>query len=234
MAEAHQIPVLPSEYEVEVGNLNTVVNINQLGNINLIGGSDLKKFTIESFFPNQDYPFVTTQRRHDPSTYIESIERWRKTKMPIRLVVTGTPINLAMAIERFTYGERDGSGDVYYVLEMAEYVFTGAKKKTDDGYKAPSKPHKFTDKEVEENKAFLDDLINFYESESSLKPTLLTTDDLVRDVRDKPKVYIVKPGDTLTTIAKRTTGNAGNYKEIAERNNIKNPNRITVGMELKL
>lgn len=199
--ETHQLPVLPPTVEVDVDNLNTTVNISQLGDINLIGKSGLKSMTIESFFPNQDYPFITTANRHDPYNYVGSIERWRTSGKPIRAVVTDTPINLAMAIESFTYGERDGSGDVYYVLELKEYVFAKVRQKPKSDYKEPSKDE---DKEPK------------------------------RDVKEIAKTYTVKAGDTLSLIAKKQTGNSSNYKEIAHKNNMWNPNKLTIGQVLTL
>lgn len=158
--------------------------------------------TLESFFPNQDYPFVTTQQRHDPYLYVESIERWRKSGRPIRFILTETPLNIAFAIENFTYGERDGSGDVYYVLELKEYVFTGVKEVNDKGYNPPTK------------------------SETSTSNN--------RDNKSIGNTYTVKVGDTLSAIAKKQTGNSANYKIIAEKNNIKNPNKISIGQVIKL
>lgn len=218
--EKHQIPVLPPSFEVETSNLNTVVNINELGNILLIGNSDLRKISIESFFPNQDYSFVTTKNRWDPYTYIESIERWRKSKKPIRLIITDTPINLALGIENFKYGERDGSGDVYYSLEMSEYIFTNLKEQSKKEYSPPStsatNSRQLSDFELQQSKEVMEMLVGR------------------GDTRDIPDSYTVKPGDTLTTIAKMKTGNASNYSVIAEKNGIKNPNLITPGMVLKL
>lgn len=125
--ERLRLPVLPPSFEVAVGNLNTRVNINEIGNINLIGKSDLKEITIESFFPAQEYYFCEYTGFPSPYECVEIIENWRLSGKPIRLIITETPINLAMAIERFTYRERDGTGDVYYTLELAEYVFTQVK-----------------------------------------------------------------------------------------------------------
>lgn len=201
LAEQLQIPVLPPSYEVEVSNKNQVVNINELGDINLIGKSGLKHMTVSSFFPNQDYPYVTTQNRHDPHVYVESIEKWRLSGKPIRLIITETPINLAMSIDSFSYREQDGSGDIYYDLELSEYKFTNikqSKKEYEDPIKTGSKK------------------------------------DVKRETKETPKTYTVKAGDTLSIIAKKTTGNSANYKKIAEKNNIKNPNIIKVGQVLKL
>ncbi|HEX3030377.1 MAG TPA: LysM peptidoglycan-binding domain-containing protein [Clostridia bacterium] len=50
--------------------------------------------------------------------------------------------------------------------------------------------------------------------------------------KEIPKVYVVKKGDTLTSIAKKLTGHRENYKTIAAKNNIKNPNVIHVGQKL--
>lgn len=123
-----RLPVLPSSFEVVVGNMNTRVNINEIGNINLIGKSDLKEITIESFFPAQEYYFVEYNGFPSPYSCVEMIEGWRKSGKPIRLIITETNINLPMAIENFSYREKDGTGDVYYSLELAEYVFVGVKQ----------------------------------------------------------------------------------------------------------
>lgn len=200
-AERHQLPVLPPSIGVAVGNNNQVVNIHEIGDINLIGKSRLREMTIECFFPNQDYSFVTTRERHDPYLYVESIERWRKSGKPIRVTVTDTPFNIAFAIENFKFEERDGSGDVYYSLQLSEYVFTGVKKEAKSDYKAPSKDIDTKGK---------------------------------REEKKVGKSYVAKAGDTLSSIAKRTTGNAGNYKVIAKKNGISNPNVISIGQELQL
>ena len=52
----------------------------------------------------------------------------------------------------------------------------------------------------------------------------------------KPKVYVVKSGDSLSKIAKEVLGDAGRWPEIFELNKdqIKDPNLIHVGQELKM
>ena len=223
-AEQHQLPVLPPEFEVFSNNMNTVVNINEIGEINLAGKEGLQKITIACFFPNQDYSFVETTKRHDPYTYVKNIKRWSRSLKPIRLIITDTPINCAMLIESFSYKEKDGSGDVYYVLELAEYVFTGIKKDSNTDYKEPSSPPK-TDTKV-------DNIVSGSIGDT-LKPVLVKPVER-EDDKTIPTEYTVKPGDTLTTIAKRLTGNADNYKAIAEKNGIKNPNNISVGQVIRL
>lgn len=50
----------------------------------------------------------------------------------------------------------------------------------------------------------------------------------------KKRVYIVKAGDTLSSIAARKLGKASRWREIAKMNNIRDPNRIKIGQRLKL
>lgn len=195
--ERLRLPVLPPSFEVSVGNLNTRVNINEIGNINLIGKSDLKTITLESFFPNQNYYFCEYSDFPKPYECVEMIENWRKSGKPIRLIITDTPINLAMAIEEFSYGERDGTGDVYFTLELAEYVFLETRTESKQrGYKLEGE-----------------------------RPV----------TKEIPKEYIIKPGDTLWSIAKKLTGNGANWKTIYDKNkNVigSNPNLIFPGQKL--
>jgi nucleoid-associated protein YgaU len=45
---------------------------------------------------------------------------------------------------------------------------------------------------------------------------------------------VVKKGDTLWAISKRFTGNPFNYPQVAKENNIKNPDLIFPGQEIRL
>ena len=47
-------------------------------------------------------------------------------------------------------------------------------------------------------------------------------------------IYIVKPGDTLSAIAKSQLGNASRWPEIAKLNSIDNPDLIHPGDELRM
>lgn len=126
-SEKIQLPVPPSEFQITTGNLNETVNITNLGDINLIGGEALVGIQIESFFPPRAASY-TTPSVPDPYKAVEQIEEWRKSKKPIRLIITGTPVNLACAIESFAWGERGGSRDVDYSLKLKEYRFIQVKQ----------------------------------------------------------------------------------------------------------
>ena len=194
-----RLPVIPSSFEITQRHNNTVVNITNLGEINLIGKSGLVAMTIQSFFPSKPYYFCKYQGFPLPFECVKLIQAWKNSGKPIRVIITGTPINYAMAIESFNYSESDGTGDVYFTLDLKEYVFV----------KAVKPQVKVTN--------------------NGTKVFIPTTK---RETKTIPKSYTVKKGDTLYGIAKKLTGNASNAKAIAQRNKIKDINKIYPGQVL--
>ena len=197
--ERIRLPVIPSSFEVSIPHQNTTVNITNLGEINLIGKTGLMSMTIESFFPNQQYNFCLYNGFLKPYEYIKQLIKWKNLGKPIRVIVTGTPINYAMAIESLTYSEVDGTGDVYFSLELKEYKFIST----------PT-----------------------VKTATTKNGTTLTTPTTTREVKSLPNSYVVKQGDTLWFIAKKLTGDGGNYKAIAQRNGITNLEKLSVGQRL--
>ncbi len=126
--ERFQLPVPPSNYSIDNKNINSVININEIGEVNMIGKSGLREISIDSFFPNREYYFCKTTPLA-PYDYINMILKWKESQKPIRLIITDTPINIAAAIESFEYGEKDGTGDVYYSLGLKEYRFVNVSTK---------------------------------------------------------------------------------------------------------
>ena len=117
-----QLPVLPKEFKIHTGMKNQTYDTISQGEIKLIGLSALASITLESFFPVKDYPFLR-DRTYQGWEYVEMIETWKVRRVPIRLIITDTPINMACSIETFEYGPQDGSGDIYYILELEEFKF---------------------------------------------------------------------------------------------------------------
>lgn len=103
--------------------------INQ-GEVLAIGKKKLKTMTINSTFPAHEYPFLLTKSFPQPDECIAKINKWRLSNKPIRVVIVDTDINLAMAIEDFTYGKEngDGSGDVVFTLSLREYSYLNVER----------------------------------------------------------------------------------------------------------
>lgn len=117
--ESLRLPVLPANFEATPSQQNTSININALGEINLLGKKGLKILPLSSFFPNQEYGFVQYKDFPKPYECVELIESWMDN--PVHVTITGTNINGLFTIESFPYSEQDGTGDVYYTIELKAY-----------------------------------------------------------------------------------------------------------------
>lgn len=112
--------VLPSEYELTSGSDNTQVVINSLGEINLLGKRKLKNISFSSFFPEQKYSFCEYTTFPTPKESVKLVEKMKNNGV-LRLIMTGTPVNMDCTIENFTWGENDGTKDINFTLEFKEY-----------------------------------------------------------------------------------------------------------------
>lgn len=120
--EVIQLPVVPSGFEVSSPMKNNTYETISQGDIKLIGLKGLKGMSISSFFPTKDYYFLR-DRTYKGWEYVEMIERWKERRIPVRLIITETPINWAVSIENFKYSIDDGTGDIKFTLAFDFFPF---------------------------------------------------------------------------------------------------------------
>ena len=117
-AEVLRLPVLPPEFTVSKGRNNEVFDTVSQGQLKLIGTSALKTISWSSFFPVRDYPFLR-DRSDTAFGYLYTIDPWSARKLPIRLIITDTPINMAVTIDDLTY-TIGKDGDMKYSITLSE------------------------------------------------------------------------------------------------------------------
>lgn len=122
--------VLELPYPLQERSLDSPHNTYKFTTINTgevlaIGKKNLKSISIDSVFPAHDYPFLLSKNRKEPEVYIQTIEKWKNSGKPIRLIIVDTDINYAMGIEEFTHGMEsgDGSKDINFTLSLIEYSY---------------------------------------------------------------------------------------------------------------
>lgn len=118
------LPITPESFQVETAINIQKVNIHEVGDVNLPGNMALGVIKIDCIFPNRDYPFATDYG--DPYGFVEKFQKLIKKKKAVRFIVTNTEVNERVLIESISYGERDGTGDVYATITMAGYREVGA------------------------------------------------------------------------------------------------------------
>ena len=205
-AEAFEFPVLPEEVEIKESGNNKSHILQNIGEITVINTIKAPTLKLESFFPINSGPYVTSKYLLKPNEYIEKIKRWRDTGKPVRLVITGTSVDLSWActIEDFSYKEKAGAvGDIEYIISFKEYRWFKVKK------------------------------VEIVSDSKTSQPAIAKTEQRPVE-KEKPKTYTVQTGDTLCSISKKCLGDSGKYKEIAKKNNIANPSLIYPGQVLQL
>lgn len=117
------IPVLPSKLKVTSAGDNDTDTVLGLGEVLILRQKRLRTVSWDSFCPAHSAPYapgVITP----PLELIRAIQTARDALQPVRLLITGTDldINVRMGIESFDYEERSGElGDLYYFIKLSEW-----------------------------------------------------------------------------------------------------------------
>ena len=119
--KAIRLPVMPSEFERVISANYETNNVIGLGDIATFGGNGLAQLSLSSFFPNKEYSFNAYSDVPKPYEFVKYFKEWKNKGTVVRVIMTGTDINQQMYITSFSYGEKDGTGDVYYTVDLVEY-----------------------------------------------------------------------------------------------------------------
>ena len=206
--KAIRLPVMPSEFERVIGANYETNNVIGLGDIATFGGNGLAQLSLSSFFPNKEYSFNAYSDIPKPYEFVKYFKEWKNKGVVVRVVLTGTDINQQMYITNFSYGEKDGTGDVYYTVDLVEYrpITVPVINETSSNTQNTSRQDENNDNSNDANNS-------------------------------TQKTHKVVKGDCLWDIAKKYLGKGSDYPKIKEANKSKYPslsknNIIYVNWEL--
>ena len=115
------LPVPPSSFKVSKPQSVEEFEVVSAKDLALIGTAKLKSIAFSSFFPVEGHNYAYLQNRSMWGwDYVYMIDIWIEQKLPIRLVISGTPINIAVAVDSFDY-EIKSDGDVWYSISFKEF-----------------------------------------------------------------------------------------------------------------
>lgn len=122
------MPVTPDRYQWTVGKRMETISISQLGDVYRPGGRTRFSGSFDFLLPAQAYPWVEAGAYIDPQYYLDYLNAWAADGDTVRMVITGTEINVLVYIEDVTQSESDGTGDRYVSVSVREYCDLEAKE----------------------------------------------------------------------------------------------------------
>lgn len=115
------IPVTPSSFSVSKPQSLEEFEVVSAKDLTLIGAAKLKSISFESFFPIEGHNYSYLQNRSMWGwDYVNMIDDWIEQKLPIRLIISDTPINIAVAVDSFEYSVKT-DGDLWYRISFKEF-----------------------------------------------------------------------------------------------------------------
>ncbi len=115
------MPVTPPDFHVEIGRSITQLDMAQTGQVNLPGLEALFNEQQTFLLPASSRNYTASGYGGEPYGIVDTLTRWSLGGEVLRLIVTGTPVNLPIVLAPVRYGEEDGTGDVYVTLTMRQY-----------------------------------------------------------------------------------------------------------------
>jgi hypothetical protein cdifQCD_19186 len=208
--KAIRLPVIPSEFErvIDAGyDTNAIIG---LGDVAVLTSNGLAQLSLSSFFPNNEYSFNEYSNVPKPYDMVRYFKEWKNKGTVVRVIFTGTDINQEMYITNFAYGEKDGTGDVYYTMDLLEY-------------------RPIIVPTITEN--------NSNNTQNTNRPTDTNNNSNKNNTNNTQKTHKVKKSDCLWDIAQKYYGKGSLYPKIKEANKSKYPslaknNVIYVNWEL--
>lgn len=122
------LPVNPESIKMDIPSNNQSNEVVKLGEITQLAVNGLKSLSFGSFFPNQDGSYINADGdQTPPQDMVDKIEKAMNDKKPVRIIVTGTSINMLASIDQFEWEIKDATNDYYYSITLKEYREYGAK-----------------------------------------------------------------------------------------------------------
>ena len=114
-------PVTPPNFEISHGINIETINIHAVGDVILAGYGTLATIKAECMFPANKYPFNQSGAKLDPYYYVKKIISWCDNHTVMRFIISDTTVNTQILLTDISYGEKDGTGDIYATVNMREY-----------------------------------------------------------------------------------------------------------------
>jgi len=216
------LPVTPGEISIHAPGKNETFELIDGSEVNILRAPGLEEITFDFLLPQTRYPFAVYQKNRFQTAeyYIKKFKDLRAKKTPFQFILsravfvsdeqkgrinTSFSTNIKVAIEDLQQKESADDGfDIRMSIILKAYPDYGTKT-----FKIKN------------------DVATPEEPDRPVEPDLVV-------LPNQRRTYTVKSGDSLWAICSTQLGNGGLCWDVARKNNIAEPNHISVGQVIDL
>lgn len=195
----YALSLLPDKVRAKASANVISYNFINVGEVKMPNGQKLRQFTWSGVFPGKSHynlPFIKKQHWKAPKEMVNVMENWRKKGTRIVIMLTETSLNCEVFLSSFDYTWTGGGGDVEYSVTFIEAkdvkVYTITEANTTQSANSSNN------------------------IDSGSRPASKTTDTSTNS--EQTKIYTVKKGDCLWSIAQKLLGKGSRWTEIYDLN----------------
>ena len=124
-----RFPMLPEKINVQTGTIFQSYSILSVGDISLPTGEELTSISWDGILPGErrlitphqyikEWPYIAEWQY--PDDIQKLLDGWRTARKKLHLLVTETPINIDVFIQRYTVEYSGGYGDFTYSISLTQ------------------------------------------------------------------------------------------------------------------
>ena len=115
-------PVTPANFSVSFGRAVQKIDLYAMGEVHLWGQKTAATVKINALLPSTQRTYAFSGGyTGNPYGAVKLLQNWQETGKVLRYIVSDTPVNMPVLLSSCSYGEQDGTGDVYITVELKEY-----------------------------------------------------------------------------------------------------------------
>lgn len=113
-----ELAVNPAEITISESLNNQTVVLEDIGTVNIPGSRGLKGLQINTFLPAYRSHFYDGE---DPESILKLIERWKKNRTVLRVIISGTAINMKALMNQTSETYYEGQEDIAISWSFSQF-----------------------------------------------------------------------------------------------------------------